>query len=184
MPLESYDVVIQQVAGPNGLALLLTGGDLPQEGLDAPTEQRLVSTQYPGSSKKSTQNMGVAEGDIVLTGHFRDEHAGIEGWALAQVKKARSLVAQGYACELVWGPYLVRRGHLREVTPTFLRPFDIGYRLVFHVSESEESEVALREIEAETTQLDVLELLRDLVAQGEDVLAALAALKTILQAVR
>jgi phage protein U len=183
MALESYDVVIQQLEG-GTLALLLTGDDLPEQGVSAGVEQRLTTTQYPGSSEKSTQFMGSTDGDIQLSGYWRDEHKGLEGHALSQLNTARALCSQGYRCELVWGPYLVREGWLKAVEPSYDRPDVIRYRLTFMVDRSQETQVELRETAAELGQYDAALGLLELLAAAEDAATAAAAIYTVAQAVK
>ena len=183
MPLEAYDVVIQQLEG-SGLALLLSGADLPEQGVPAGLEQRLTTTQYPGRSEKSTQFMGSTDGDIQLSGYWRDEHQGLEGHALTQLNKARALVSQGYRCELVWGPYLVREGWLKAVEPSYDRPDIIRYRLTFMVDRSQDAQVELRETAAELGQYDAAQGLQELLAAAEAAATAASTISNFAQAVK
>ena len=180
MALEQYDMVLEQLEG-GSLGLLFTGGSLPQQGVGAPIEQRKTVTQYPGSSETSTQFMGSTDGDIQLSGMWRDEFAGVEGYALEQVNVARALVSQGLRCRLVWGPYLTREGWVKMVEPTYNRPERIQYRITFEVDVSQETSVDL--VDVEPVQYDVAIGLQEVIEAVEDAVEVAGTLSTVAQAV-
>jgi len=175
---DGLPVIVRELEG-QGREVVLEGSTLPQRGVDVGARLRTVRTHYPGSRRASTQVLGTEEQDIQLQGQLRDVWTGLQGGALSQMQALRDLYLGQRYCELSWGETLVRRGYLKEASFSLVRAEDIGYRLVFEVSEADEAEVVAPTEYEETTPEDVSLALAALLAATDNINATIGAVNTI-----
>jgi hypothetical protein len=133
-------VVIRELEG-DRRTVLLQDADMPDQGIDVAGELREVSTEYPGSSRRSTQIMGTSEQPIELKGRLLDSLMGIDGHAISMMTALRKVYLGQRYCELAWGSTLVRRGYLKRASFRVIRDGDIEYQLTFNPDEADEAEV-------------------------------------------
>ncbi len=178
---DGQPVILTPLSGSTA-GVTLADGDLPEQGVEVPSELRTSEADYPFSLRRSVQLLGLDEGDIPLRGKFRDVWGGTQGHAAAQWQALRDLFVAQVQVELSWGDLLIRRGVIRRLRPTFVSEGAIDYELDFMVLEADEATVITQPfLPNPPLPYDFFDLLDDITGAAEDILDAAATASGIVQ---
>lgn len=117
---ESQPIVIEQLGGERR-KVVLSGGALPNQGVETGIGQRLERQFLPGASEAVVQVLGLDLPDLTFVGQLNDALLDGPGDARALVEQMFLLVTEAQPVEVSWGDSgaFARRGYVTSFRPVW-----------------------------------------------------------------
>lgn len=130
---NDFPVVLRQSRddGVEPIRVNLAGPELPEQGTRVDTEQRHVTTMYPGNPNPQFQLLGPTRLPIRLKGVFNDRLSEDSESARTKSENLQLIVEQGLPITVIWGLDWLMFGFLVDHASEEFTDEEIGYEVTF-----------------------------------------------------